>query len=746
MNSPPSRSDANAAFEALHPAVQRWIWLQGWPALRPVQARATGPVLARDGDVVITAPTAGGKTEAAFLPIVSHLASLEGDALRCLAIAPLKALINDQARRLQSLCESADLRIQPWHGDVTAGKANFWKRPAHILLTTPESLEAMLMGRAPQLAAACKDLRYVVVDELHAFMGNVRGAQLRSLLSRVEHLVGRRVPRVALSATLGEPRRAITFLRPDGGLPAQMIDERGHGGEIRVQVRAVIEQRPVKPTSEQDDVDAESDADVSGMHDVAEHLFDRLRGESHLVFANSRKNVEVVADLLRERCQSLGLPNEFFAHHGSLSRDLRMGLEDRLREGALPTTVACTSTLELGIDIGDVTSIAQIGPPPSVAALKQRIGRSGRRAGTAQILRQYLILPELEPTADLVDWLRLPLIQAIASVELMLKGSFEPPNEADLQLSTLVQQVLSVIAQCGGGATAAQLYAELCTNGAFSNVDRTLFVAVLRALGQSEVLEQVDGGALLPGRLGERMIADFHFYAAFATQEEYQVLDGGRRLGALPADQVPPVDQLLLFAGRRWKVLAVDQEQRSVLVTPARRGKAITFDGDAIAVHRIVHEAMRDLFTRGEAPAYLDAVARREFASATRAFKTFELAGAAAAVTSNGVLLAPWAGSRIGLTLALILLSKKVAAAPVGPFVRIRGNSAKDVTEALRGVLAEPAPDPLALADLVPVLEQDKHDPLLSRDVLRHGYAARNLDVAGALSRVAELLLLSPFA
>jgi len=757
-------------FERLHPGIQRWIWQQGWPSLRDIQAQAIPRVLERQSDVVISAPTAGGKTEAAFLPIMSDLTQFQGPGLRCLCISPLRALINDQTRRLTSMAEAVELSVQPWHGDVSAGKAAFWKRPSSIMITTPESLEALLMRRGAQFGAVLGDLRYLVVDELHAFMGDERGAQLRSLLQRVERFVAGPLPRIGLSATLADPTTASQLLRRHGGFPTHVLKSATQGGEIRLQVRAVqqrrdyddakrtsmsvdldlaeplkeqlamqpIEQRATPPKlsnqaeSPADSDQAPSDRYTTALAEISGHLFERLRGSSHLVFANARGQVEIVADQLRELAETRALPNEFFPHHGALSRELRLAVEERLRDGKLPTTAVCTSTLEMGIDLGDVVSVAQIGPAPTVAGLKQRIGRSGRRPGQPQILRQYIVLPALTARSHPVDWLRLTLLQAIAAVELMLAGRFEAPVEGDLHLSTLVQQILSLIAQSRGGSSAAALYRELCVRGAFSNVDQATFAEVLRSLGSRKVIEQVKDGTLLPGSTGEALMDHYSFYATFFTPEEYQLISSGKRLGTIPVMEPLVPGRLMLFGGRRWRILEVDTDQHIVLLVPARGGMPPNFGGTGWAVHGMVHQRMRELLKESAMPIFLDALAQQGLLDARQAFRIFQFDQSPIIASGDSVQLAHWAGTRVGLTIALWFELLEVQAVNAGPFVELIGVAQDGVPALIERALASPPQDATALALCKEGLERNKFDHLLNPELLAKGYAAAELDLGGA--------------
>ncbi len=781
MNSP--LSDSESAFAQLHPGLQRWIWQQGWPALRPIQAKSIPAILSRQDDVVITAPTAGGKTEAAFLPILSDLAADQNPGLRCLCIAPLRALINDQARRVGAMCDAVELTLQPWHGDVSAGKAAFWKKPCDILMTTPESLEALLMRRSRQLAPMLANLRYLVVDELHAFFGSERGAQLQSLLQRVQHLVGKSVPRIALSATLGDISIARRFLRPDQTRLVQVLSSFEQGGDLKLQLRAIyrprdpnhqvngesatreipkeldpqllaqLEHLPVSAeiteagsegdlSSEQDG--AQPDRYLSVMGQIADHLFEKLRGQSNLVFANSRAGVEFLTTSLADMSERKGVPNEFFPHHGSLSRELRLSIEDRLRDGKLPTTAICTSTLEMGIDIGDVASIAQIGSAPTVSSLKQRVGRSGRRAGEAQVLRQYVVLPSLDARSHFVDWLRLPLLEAIAIIELMLEGRFEPPIEGDLHLSTLVQQILSSIVQSGGGLKADALFDDLCRHGAFAQIDGPNFMHILRALGTKSVLEQAEDGMLLPGVEGERLTDHYSFYASFQSPEEFQVFaQGGRRLGSIPVSKTLSIGQLMLFAGRRWSIASIDTVHRTIVLSSSKGGTPPHFGGEEIPIHRIVHERMKQLFKEQELPVYLDRTAQQALIDARIAWRLFELDRQPYLDAGAELYVGHWAGTRIEDTLTLWLKSRghNLIRMNRSPFLSIKNCESEELHSLIRDALAHPPASALDLIREIPMLGQDKFDHYLDEPILRAGYAIRHFDIDGAREVLKQLLL-----
>lgn len=745
--SPASGSEppSSSAFERLHPGVQRWIWRRGWRSLRPIQEHAAVPILAGDRDVLITAPTAGGKTEAAFLPIVSRLAAgseTDPDAgLGCLCVSPLKALINDQYRRLQELCDAAGVTVHRWHGDVSGSKKRQVLRGAsRLLLITPESMEALFVLRGSQTAALYAGLEYLVVDELHAFLGGPRGRQLQSLLHRLEAAVGRRVPRIGLSATLGDLDLAAELLRPGGGEAVVRVEDDGDGRELRLQIRGYVN-RPPKTGAEKEAAEAEGPEDEaptgSALLDVARHLFAHLRGSDNLVFANSRNRVEQLTDRLRRLCEAAGVPPEFLPHHGNLSRDLREEAEAWLKKAGHPATVVCTSTLELGIDGGNVASVAQVGRPQSVTALRQRLGRSGRRDDDPAVLRIYVQEGQIDSQTQPHDSLRAAVVEATAVVELLLAGWLEPPPVGELQLSTLVQQILSVIAERGGVHPQAA-WDLLCRTGPFPGVNRQRFMLLLRELGRREVVSQASDGDLVLGVQGEILVGHYSFYAAFTSPDEYQLRTAGRTLGTMPALMPLVVGHYLIFGGRRWKIVAVDDEARVADLTPAAGGRAPIFGGGPLRVHDRVRREMERLYRGDGVPIYLDPPARRLLAEGRASFRQLGLDQRAVIPFGSGSLLFPWCGDRALHTLTLLLNAGGVDATHEGIAVVVRDVAPEDLLPRLARIAATP-PDPLELAARVGNRRSEKYDHLLPDDLLTADYAARALDVPGAVGVLERL-------
>lgn len=760
--SAPSGSDGpgpSRAFGLLHPALQRWVYDQGWIDFRDAQERAVVPIL-EGRDTIVAAGTASGKTEAAFLPICSALATDRDAAvappadpwnaydpwksapgpgtpgIEALCVFPLKALINDQFDRLEQLAERAELQVHRWHGDVTASaKRRLLRSPAGILLITPESLEALFVTRGTEVSGLFAGLRFVVVDELHSFLRSPRGAQLQSLLHRVDVAVGHRSARVGLSATLADMAGAAAYLRPECPGDVRIVESEVHQ-PLLLQVRGYLHRSPLTAASSELDSHgtAGDGSGVDGMDvdttSITDHLFRTLRGHDNLVFANARSTVEIYADTLARRCAAEHIANEFWPHHGSLSKELRETVEAQLKDRTRPVTAVCTSTLELGIDIGSVTSIAQIGPPPSVAAMRQRLGRSGRR-GEDAILRMYITEEEIDARSSLADQLRSDLVQTIAMVKLLVSGWLEPLTDSGLNLSTLIQQVLSVLAQ-KGGATAPELHDLLCGLGPFVEVDKRRFARLLRAMAGHDLVVQAADGTLLPGVVGEKWVNHYSFYAAFATPEEWRLVAGGKPLGTLPLDHPLVIGGLLIFGGRRWKIVAVEAKSRVVDLEPSLGGNPPKFRGEVPTVGDRVRAEMATVYRDSDTPPWLSPVARELLAEGRNAWARFGLGDRIVVEQGRGAAALPWTGDRALATTAMILGTAGVGSSVEGPALVAPDCDPDTLVRHAATLIAAPVPYPIELARTVENMEVDKWDWVLDPELAAEATASRLVDIDGA--------------
>jgi ATP-dependent Lhr-like helicase len=706
-----------------------------------VQERAVAPILDGDRDVIIAAATASGKTEAALLPLLTKLLEQsQSPPAHLICVSPLKALINDQTTRLEDMCALPELPVVPWHGEANLSKKQRWiASPRGVILITPESLEAMLDTRGIDvLKQVFRGTVAVLIDELHAFIGEERGKQLQSLLHRVEVIAGRRLQRVGLSATLGDMSLASEFLRPNAAEPAQLVISNDHGSSLKVQVRGYESRAPIvdeETAKEQEQAGRPvtlEDVVPGNILDIAKDLYRTLKGHNNLVFPNNRRSVEVYSDLLRRMCERDGRVNEFWPHHGSLAKDVRSDAEAALKDKDRPATAIATTTLELGIDVGNVRSVAQVEAPHSVASLRQRLGRSGRREGESAILRAYCSEVPLSEVEDPADRLRENLFQTTAMVNLLLQRWCEPPLARGMHLSTLVQQLLALIAERHGIKPAAA-YHLLVERGPFNGLSKGEFAMLLRHLGEKELLIQDSQGTLFHGVVGERAVNNFEFYAAFASKDEYRLqVQGGKPLGSLPLEKPVMVGEHLVFGGKRWKVLEVEAPKKLITVMPAAGARPPIFDGSGMApVHECVRREMRKLYESQDTVAFHDEPAAALFAEGRKSYAWLGLGKRDLVPFGTGSLLFTWKGDLLDSALALMLTQVGLPAQSRGLCIEVQGDRTQTM-DALRAIAVAAQPQPCDVAALVQNRELEKWDWALPEELLNKGYASLWLDVEGA--------------
>jgi ATP-dependent Lhr-like helicase len=530
----------------------------GFDALRPVQALATHAIL--DGDhCVILAPTAGGKTESALFPVLSAMDAEGWSPVSALYIAPTRALLNNQSHRLTRYAEMIGRRACTWHGDTPARTRNaFLREPADLLLTTPESLEVMLLSARVPARRLFAGLRAVVIDEVHAFVRDDRGGHLAALLERLSRLSGNDLQRVALSATVGNPEEILAWL---GGSSTR------RGRVVRVPAAAT------KPSLSLDYVGDEANAArvVAALHP----------GRKRLVFVESRRRAESVARTLR------GLGVETWVTHSSLSVEERHAAELAFAEGR-DCVIVATSALELGIDVGDLDHVLQIDAPSSVASFLQRMGRTGRRAGTV-------------PNCTFLATEQDTLVQAAALLRLHAEGYVEPVRPVRRGAHLLAHQLLALALQEGGVAP-GDVWAWVGAAAPFQGLDADDRAALVEHMLGAEILHR-DGGRLSLGREGERRYGRRYFaelYAVFATAATLRVVHAGADIGAVETRFVESAGAgplTFTLAGRAWQVTHVEWGRGVVHVRPAERAGHARWRGRGLFLSRRLCAAMRGVLT-----------------------------------------------------------------------------------------------------------------------------------------------------
>ena len=670
-----------AAYSLLHPGVQEAIFKRGWKELHSIQVQGIQALLGGDDHLLICAHTAGGKTEAAFLPIISRLAEKPRPAVQALYVGPLVALINDQFERLETLCADVEVPVHRWHGAASATeKRKFRDSPGGILLITPESLESNFINYGNQIRRIYADLDFIVIDELHSFLSNVRGVHLRSLLARLSAATGRKPRFVGLSATLGDPKGARTFLAPDAPDTVAIIEGKGDQA-VKFGIKAFlrgeeVDDDKIRRWYPSDALDTAIDltpqqaqqeqplgtllelgnptpaATNDELDDIATDILNTCAEHTNLVFGNAKQGLEVLADRLHARVKALRLPNDpFHVHHGSLSKEVRQETEAILKSGQ-PVTVLCSSTLEMGIDIGSVRRVAQLDPPWSVASMRQRLGRSGRREGEPARMCIYSRDESPCPGSSVTDLLFPKLLRAVALARLMFSKWLEPHDGDRLHFSTLVHQILSCLREAGGMPTGI-LFTVLVKNGAFRCVTESMFRRVLRSLGDHELIEQTPTGELILAPQGERITSDRDFYAAFAASEEFLIRHDGREIGKLPSSIIPPVGENLILGGRRWRVDDIQTLAKTVFVSPAKGGKAPVFRGTGGEIHNRVVEEMRAVLADTNEMSFLDGAAQTLLKAGREMATRAGVLSPGFIIREESVQWFPWLGTRGLLTLEL---------------------------------------------------------------------------------------------
>lgn len=702
----------SSSFELLESKVQQWVWEQGWNSLNDIQENSIPLILNCDSDVIISAATAGGKTEAVFLPILTNILKNENNGgCQVLYISPLKSLINDQYRRLADMTQGMSVNVTPWHGDISSNKKRrFLNNPNGILIITPESLESLFMHHHDKLRNAFDNLMYIIIDELHAFIPTERGKQLQSLMSRLEFVIRRHVPRIAMSATFSDYDSVKHFLRQDHSLSC-IIPKQGKSNH---EIKVLLKEYTYK-YNEKQFVDKK----------ITDDIFARLRGSNNLVFTNSRRECEHICSLLNEKSEEENVPNEFRIHHGSISKDIRREVENDLQSGKTPITAICTATLELGVDIGKVKSIAQIETAITVSGLRQRLGRSGRR-DEASILRIYSS-DYNDSNAELLDYLRANLVQNIAVLELLKEHKYEKPNINGIHFSTLIQQVLSIIAEYGS------FYPQdgwklLCKHGAFDNISPHLFMDLLKDLGRKKVIKQMSSGQIIISSIGEEILRDKEFYAAFTTYPEIDVINmqNGQHIGSLLV-QFVGVGSCIVFCGQKWKIVDVSYNDKRAYVIPFDYGEEQIFKNDCVEIDPIITKKMKEIYLSDEIYPYLDkrSEAIKCLIDARTFFQKKHLDSIFSTYKKENIILT-WAGSKVNRTISLI--SKLYLDKVVGyNHIYLSGLKKEDISELLKR--SKPVAKTLCPFLMREAKEINKYDYLLSDDLLDIQYASMYLDV-----------------
>ena len=735
------------AFDRYAPFVQEYIYQNHWENLRSIQVAAADAIFNTDENVLLTASTASGKTEAAFFPIITLFSEDMPSSVGCIYIGPLTALINDQFSRLNDLCAEADIPVWHWHGDVAQShKAKLMKHPSGILQITPESLEALLLHKHAAIAKLFGDLRFVVIDEVHSLLRGDRGGQTLCLIERLSRIAGVNPRRIGLSATIGDPEGTGEFLSLGTGRKTIIpkIDAKGSKWRLSMEHFYVKDAQAAEdkqipgalPVLEEKTDDAPANADPG-----IGYIFEHTRGKKCLVFVNSREECEMVTTTLRHYCELNHEPDRFLVHHGNLSASYRETAEGIMKDDSQYMTTVTTATLELGIDIGRLERAFQIDAPWTVSSFLQRMGRTGRRELPPEM---WFVIREDEPEVRAMLPTTIPwkLLQGIALVQLYLEERWvEPPQLDRLPFSLLYHQTMSTLASCGELSPRA-LADRVLRLHYFHRITQEDYRVLLRHLIATDHIQQTEQGGLIVGLAGERVINSFKFYGVFQESEEYTVRSESQELGTVVSP--PPVGEKLAIAGHVWQVLDVDHKRRLIYCQQVKGSVPAYFGQCPGDLHTKILTRMRRVLQEDRQYPYLmkNAVARLEQARFTAAHsgaadKTLINLG------GNMWCLLPWVGTYTFLTMERFLKIK--CADRLGlrnldsarPFF-IQFTMKADESAFFR-VLAEEIRKPIDPMELVYPKELplfDKYDEYLPEELVKKGFALGVLDVDGLREKV----------
>ena len=595
-------TEADKIFERFPDFIQEFIYSHSWESLRGVQIAAAKTIFDTDHDLLLTSSTASGKTEAALFPILTELYHSPAKSIGVLYIAPLKSLINDQFSRIDELLDESGIRVTHWHGDVAAShKTKLLQTPEGILQITPESLESMLINRSNDIVRLFCDLRYVIIDEIHTLTGTDRGNQIICQLSRIERLIGHRPRRIGLSATVGDPSLAASWLSSSATVKTDVPAFEQQKLRWRLGLEHFYLQNP-KEDQTSSDAEREGEQYVSELDAGYEYMYDCVKDRKALVFSNSREETEYLCATFRQIASRRGDPDVFLIHHGNLSASIREEAELKMKDEDVCAVTCATVTMELGIDIGRLERVLQNDAPNSVSSFLQRLGRSGRRGQPPEMMmvfREQDPLPNT-PLPQLIPW---GLLRAIAIIQLYIEERFiEPPARRKLPFSLLFHQTLSVLA-ASGELTPKRLAERVLSLPPFEYVTREDYRVLILSMLEHGFIEMTDEKGLIVGLSGERLLNSFKFYAVFKDSEDYTVRCGSDEIGTITTP--PPVGDRFALAGRVWEVEELDIKRKLIYVKSVEGKMEVSWPGDYGEIHTKILRRMRQVLQEDTVYPYL---------------------------------------------------------------------------------------------------------------------------------------------
>lgn len=573
------------AYERLSDFIQDYIYDKDWEHLNSMQIRAVEKVLEKKEHLLFTAGTAMGKTEAALMPALTDIFEHPVESAGILYISPLKALINDQFCRIEEMLAGTGLQITRWHGDAPiSGKEKLLTCPGGILQTTPESLEAMLCRHPEYVRILFSEVQYIVIDEIHYFMGNQRGLQLLTVLERIQRIIKRDPVRLGLSATVSDTKSALSWLSTGTGRNSSVIDYQEEKRQYLVSVTATRIGKTDYPSA------------------YGKKILTQSLGKRVLLFTNSRRECEILVSQIRRLAVRAGYPDCYHIHHGSISKTLREEAEREMKTARGPVLTGTTLTLELGIDIGDLDEVIQAAQPLRISSMVQRVGRSGRKTRKSSI---SFHLRYFENPDGMMENLDLGLVRTIAMIELYFREKYlEETKLSRYPMNLLIHETLSMICE-RGCLHPPQLAQAVLDLAVFRHISLEGFRDVLRAMIRKDYLKVYEDGAVGLSDAGEKLCCSLEFYAVFEADDTFSVRHNGQEIGTV--DRAYKTEEHFFLAGRTWRVVGCDLKRRRMDVEPGTARADIHFNGKgALYTDRKTMEKIHEVLVSEESYDYLD--------------------------------------------------------------------------------------------------------------------------------------------
>ncbi len=693
--------------------IQDFIHDSRWSGLRDIQTGVFDVFYGSKEHILISSGTSSGKTEAALFPVLTSLHNEPvNTGFGAVYIGPTKALIDDQFGRIDRIIRETGIRVTEWHGDVGQNrKKSALKDASGILQITPESLQNLIVNEYDSMKELFRELRFILIDEVHIFCGSRRGSQLLCCLETLERVCGCTPRRIGLSATISDMNLACRWLSASTGVETHPVKD-GRRKKSVITVR-------YNHFPHTDSGIKERSRAVTAYY---RQLFNDTDGKNCVVFANSRSVAETVSSSLKKVKEALGGSNDIYVHHGSLSKPIRKAAEEALADPSKKVTVVSTSTLELGVDIGSLDLVVQLEPPHSCSGLMQRMGRSGRR-DSPQNLIVYCNEDE-EKGWNRFDGIPMNLVKAVAMCSLISKGWVEPGHEDLFPYGLLYHQTAEYM-KCFAGVRLSDLKKDVLGMFPFASITENDYRKLLRVMSVTGQIQRMDDGTLIIGKEGEKTAFGRDFCSVFTAEKEIDIKSDGKTIGSV--QNIPEIGSCIQLAGHVWEIVSFDSANNIAEVKLSDGTATSSWKSASVDIDRTVMKEMRNVLSCTDKYPFLDRKGQERLDCARYDAKDILRTSQR---TERGLILRPWTGTKEFDTLRRIIseMSGVNYIKCFQPYqINITGNvTIDDVVSEIKSYSDD---DFICLLDPYEDIEVGKYDDQIPRDLQEKCFASMRLSL-----------------